>query len=506
MHHFIAESAHLARLSQLHVFAVTHRGFSVEERESFALAPEQQLRLAQRLIGALPGADLSPACADEALSCATCNRIEIYVVGQAGMDAARVRDTVLAQLCAETNADARLLTRVEQLTGADAAIHLMRVAAGLESVVIGETQILQQLREAYELHHGLGTIGDVLQAHFHTAFKVGRRARAETQISVGHVSTASYAVEMAAALPGGLANRRALLIGAGEIGRLTIKRLVGLGASDVAVVNRTRARAERMVDGLVGQAGHAVRVADWSALDAELTDVDVVFSAIHCAEGEPLVTHSRLSRARHASATDTAAARPIHIFDLGVPRNFASDTKQLPGVELVTVDELRANVDGGRARRLAEVPAVEAIVRQELERLVDPSQTMVRGALNALYRRFSAVAVGEVSRTRKFGVPKTEAELTAFAARMVKRLLSPVAERYAQPADADDTSISQLQSLVELLGVAPPVGQLQRDAAAVCHDAMLSASAEQIDRVLTYHARSAHQHAEIDGDSPAGCE
>lgn len=323
---------------------------SVDAREAWALTPAE----ADRLYRAAREAGVG-ACV-----VSTCFRVELLVSGR--RPAAELLAWGRAQLAAarpELSADA-----FRQAEGRGALRHLFRVAAGLESAVLGEAQILGQVRRARAGAEAAGALAPELREAFDAAVRAGQWARRTTDLGRGTASTASAAVQWAEDRLGGLAGRHVVVAGAGQIGRLLMERLPGLGPASLTLVS---AHAPE----------HAgFRVARPDALPALLASTDALFSATD----RPV-----LDRATAQAAWTDRAARAV--VDLGVPRTVDAGVGRVPGVALADIDALGAVVDAGLAARLAAVPEVEGRIEDALDALAGRLETLDRERLVADFRR-----------------------------------------------------------------------------------------------------------------------
>jgi glutamyl-tRNA reductase len=293
----------------------------------------------------------------EVVLLSTCLRTEVYAVVDRFHDAVYELQEFFgkrAQIALE-DLEALCTVRFDD----DVAIHLFSVAAGLESAVLGESEVLGQVRRAWERSDGAHASGPVLEGLFREAVRVGRRARAETAISRGTTSFAHAAVDLAAeGVEGGLGGRDVVVVGAGEMGRGVVAALddLDLGPRHIAVANRHPDRA------------HAVATAGSDAVSSigldELAQViersDVVFCALD-------VNAPVLGRAVLAPS-GSRSARPLVVVDLGVPRNVEASAAQLPGVSVLGMDELRVAIARVTDERRAEVDAVLTIIAEEQDR------------------------------------------------------------------------------------------------------------------------------------------
>jgi glutamyl-tRNA reductase len=290
----------------------------------------------------------------EASVLSTCNRTEVYVVPRHDEGAHRgVIETAFLAKEPEIERDGRLYVRRE----AAAARHLLRVAAGLESMVLGEPEILGQVRQAHELAEAVGSSGPLTRRLLRAAAETGRRARSETAISTGAVSLGYTVVELAKNIFSDLSEAGVLVLGAGETARQVVRTLLDRGgARRVQVANRSRERARRLADELP-----QVEVVPLEERYAALAAADVVVATTSA-------DHPVLGVARVREALARRRARPLLTVDLGVPRNVEEAVGRLPNVFLHSIDSLDVLIQRNLKRRREEVPRVEEIVEQELAR------------------------------------------------------------------------------------------------------------------------------------------
>jgi glutamyl-tRNA reductase len=320
----------------------------------------------------------------EAVVLSTCNRLEIYVVAERFHGAYEDIRNFLSEtafLPPEQFGD-HLYVQYDE----DAVAHLFRVAAGLDSAVVGEAEILGQVRGAWERARSEGTTGSQLNLLFRHALEVGKRARTETGIARHIASVSTAAVAMAADRLDGLARRKALVLGAGDMGEGMVHALADAGVADLCIANRTWDRAEELAAKVDGR---AVRLAD---LGATLAEVDVLLTGTGASS--MMLEHGDLARVMNARQ-----GRPLVIVDVAVPRDVDPSAGELPGVQLLDMDDLRAFVDAGLAERRREVDAVRSIVDEELARFVAVSSAReVAPLVKDLRDRAETVRVHELER------------------------------------------------------------------------------------------------------------
>ncbi len=421
-------------MSAVHIalLGVNHRSAPLALRERLALTDES-VPEALRVLGDQ---------ADEAYVLSTCNRTELCVVAH---------DADPAEILFATLADRRDVSR-DALAGHtylffdDAAVrHLLRVASGLDSMVLGESQILGQVRDAYNLALAEQTIGRTLGRVLPLALEVGKRARAETNIGRGAVSPSSVAVQLARRALGSLERRSVLVIGAGDAAQATVRSLADAGVGDILVANRSFDRAEAVASAV---GGVAVPYAD---LVQALAHADIVISSTGASEH--IVTAESLRQ-----VVDRRDGRPLLCIDIAVPRDIDPAAAELPGIVLHNVDDLEALSEANLQDRGREVAAVEEIVEEGvLEfRTWHVAQQMLP-TIGALYQKAEAIRRTELERTvrRLPGLSAQERDLLdVMTASIVRRILhGPVAALKARTGDPDAQDLAQF---VQELFALPP--------------------------------------------------
>ena len=359
----------LSRCMHPVVLGISHKTAPLELRERLALPCADAVALAGQL--------LDCETVTEAVVLSTCNRTEVYLLAT---EPAAARQAAAARLAERGGVSVAALVEASSAADGDAAIaHLFRVAASLDSLVVGEAQVLAQLKGAYEAARAAGCTGAVFNRLFRQALEVGKRVRSETAIGEHPVSVSSVAVDLARAELGGLDDRVVLVLGAGETGELTVKHLKAGGAGAVVVANRTLAAARALADRCDG------RAACLAALDAELAGADIVISST-AAPGF-LVDRDRLAAvmaARHR--------RPLFLIDIAVPRNLDPAIADLEDCCLYDIDDLRGVVAANRGEREREVAQAERIVGEEVARMSDwlaglavvPTVAALRGSIEQI--------------------------------------------------------------------------------------------------------------------------
>jgi glutamyl-tRNA reductase len=434
------------------VVGANFRSAPLELLERLAVDPEQRPKALARLLDA--------EYLHEGVIVSTCNRVEVYTAvsrfhGGAG-DARRF----LADLHGagvEEFAD-----YLYEYYDERAVRHLFAVAAGIDSMVVGEAQILGQVREAFQAAQAEGTVGPVLSSLFTRAIKVGRRARRETGIGDGLASTLPVGLRVVRSHLGDLAGRRVLLVGAGGLARLAGRTLRQAGAGELVVANRTAARGAALAAELGGRSVPLERVA------AELAGADLVIAAT--AGARPTVTRAAVA----GGLARRAPRRPLVVLDLGVPRDVEPEVRQLPGVVLADLDGLRAvlETDDGPRR---QVERVRALIDAEARAFMGGQrEARLAPTIRALRARAEQLRQQELARAaaRLAGLDERErAAVEAVTRRLVDKLLhDPMVRGKALAARPDgDLYVAALRELYGLDGAeagggsgglqpSPPVG------------------------------------------------
>jgi glutamyl-tRNA reductase len=357
------------------IVGVSHKTAPVAVRERLAVEPDA---IAQALgeLTALPGVR-------EAAMLSTCNRVELYVAADDGDRAARGIAEALARRAAVEPDE--LGAHLYERRDAVAVQHLFRVAASLDSLVIGEPQILGQTKQAHEAAVQHGTAGSVLNACFQRAFRVARRVRRETEIARNPVSVSSVAVELARQVVGDFDGRRVLVVGAGKMSELAARTLRTAGAT-LALTNRTRSRADELA------ARYGATVTDWGDLAGALGAADIVIASTGAQR--PVLTRELLDRVRRARR-----GRPLVLLDIAVPRDVEPAAAELDGIYVYDIDDLQKVAAEHRAEREGEAAQAEAIVDEELDRFLKAWRgRQLAPTVTALRKHFLELAEAEARR------------------------------------------------------------------------------------------------------------
>ncbi len=327
---------------------------------------------------------LTSSAFSESLVLSTCNRTEIYAVASDREDGEQaLRQVFDAHESFSTPADDYLYAYAER----GAAAHLFAVASGIDSMLIGEFEILGQIRSAYRAAAQRKSVGPILHQLFQQAINVGKRARSETMIGAGATSVAYAAVALARERLGKLAGRTALVIGAGEMGRRAAKNLLDDGACTVLVASRTHAHA---LD-LAGEIG--CQTVPFDHLGSALERADLIISATKA-------PHLILTMIQVASAMKARPGKPLCLIDIAVPRDIEPEVAQLENVSLYNIDDLKDLVSDNRAARAQAITQVRAIIDDEVNAFWEwYLGRRAAPVLSGLHARAEAIRQAELERT-----------------------------------------------------------------------------------------------------------
>jgi glutamyl-tRNA reductase len=378
----------------------------------------------------------------EGLVLSTCNRIEVYAVVSKFHGGAQDLRNFFAEFrhVAPEDFSDRLYTYHD-----DGAIrHLFRVAAGIDSMIVGESEILGQVRRAFATAQEEGATQRVLGSAFRKALRAGKRARTETAIGRNPVSISSAAVELARKTFEGdtLAGKKVAIVGAGKMGRLAAQALAAAGASDVTVVNRSEARGQELADTF------GATPVPMDALPAVLARSDIVITSTTAPE--TIVDPQMVG--------DAVATRPpgktLFFVDIAVPRDIDPAVGDIAGVVLRDIDDLRGVVDASIGSRLSEISKVEEVIDEEVSSFVDWQRSSEIGPTIAeLVARAEDIRQQELARLGTTGLtPEQLAAIDRLTKRMVARLLHPALEKAKELASSKQghTYLTALRELFEL--------------------------------------------------------
>ena len=390
---------------------LNHRSAPVEVRERVSFTAER----AKRAAGELRARGLL----EESLVLSTCNRSEVYGVPP---ESSRECAPGLVSFLTEFHS-----VRPDVLNGAfyhhydrEAVRHLFRVAAGLDSMLLGEAEILGQVREAYRFAHEQGATGPVLNRLFQGALEIGKRVRAETDLGTRPMSVAAAGVKLAERIFGKMTERSALVLGAGVISEQVLVTLRDRGIAQLVVMNRSREKAESLAQQFGG------KVVEWGKWNEALLKPDVVIASV--ASDEPVLTLSVLDEAMAARHN-----RALFVMDLGVPRNVEASASGLYNIYVYNVDDLSEIVEQNRHARETEIPRAEAIIEEQVIKFLSWQASVELGglveALRSRLRQERAAFINErLAAGDHLAAPERE-RLEALMDELLEKLLLAPAQR-----------------------------------------------------------------------------
>jgi glutamyl-tRNA reductase len=422
------------------LFGVSHRSAPVSVLEQLSTDESDQVKIIDQV--------LQSPLVTEAMVLSTCNRVEVYAVVDAFHGGLSAIGQVLAEHSGLSMGD---LTKHAYVRYSEAAVeHLFAVASGLDSAVIGEQQVLGQVRRAYATAEANSTVGRVLHDLAQRALSVGKRVHSETAIDAAGASVVSVALDIAGSRLDGLAGRTAAVVGAGSMGGLSVAHLVRAGVTHIHVVNRSLPRAERLAENIRAQ-GVAADAWTLDHLPAALAAADVVVSCTGAVR--PVVS---LADVHHALATvqrDEAAA-PLVLCDLGMPRDIDPAVAGLPGVAVVDMDRVQREPSARAAATDAE-QARQIVASEVAAYLAGQRMAEVTPTVTALRQRAADVVEAELLRleNRLPGLDASQRDEVAHTVRrVVDKLLHAPTVRVKQLASAPggDSYAEALRELFEL--------------------------------------------------------
>jgi glutamyl-tRNA reductase len=404
---------------KLQMVGCSHHTAPVEVRERLAFSKEQAAEALRCFRLRYPQA--------EAVLLSTCNRVELYFASEAPEACPTHHDA--AAFLAEFHGLGveAIFNQLFEHTGEDFVRHLFTVAASLDSMVVGEAQILGQVKQAYELATSASATGPLTNAAFQAALRVAKRVATETAIQQKRISIPSVAVaEFARSIFERFDDKQVLLIGAGEMGEEALRYLIDEGAREIAIVNRNVSRAAELAERLAGQPRA------WDDLHDLLIQADLVVSATGAPK--PIVT-----AADFRPIVGARYQRPLLVLDLAIPRDFDPHIEQFPGVYLYSIDDLQAACERNRREREKEWPRAERIIEDETRRfMADLHHRATAPTIRRLKSRAEAVKAEELMRLfNKLGAldDRTQAEIQGAFDRLVNKLLHPPLESLRDEAE-----------------------------------------------------------------------
>ena len=435
------------------LLGISHRTAPVELRERL----DFQTRGLESALRAL----VSRRVACEAVIVSTCNRAELYAACE---DAGAARDAMASFVSEYHGVDRTAIApHLYDETDLDAARHLFRVAAGLDSLVVGEPQILGQVKEAHTAANAAHTSGALLNRLFHASFGVGKRVRTETGLGAGAVSVSFAAVSLAKKIFGDLKGLNVLVVGAGEMGKLTALHMKSQGVHQVTIVSRTMAHAARTAEAIGGAAA-----APMEDLDGLLGRADIVITATGAATAV-------LTKAHIEAVMRPRRNRPLFMIDIAMPRDVEPAAGDIEQVFLYNIDDLQATVRENLARRASEVARAETIVSDEVDKFGQWLRS--RNAIPtvvALRQHFETIRRAELDRLASTLPPEMRGRVEDITRLMIEKLLLMPTEQLKSSTDRE-TAAAYGDMLTRLFGLEPKepgsdAGTSNEDAAAERRD------------------------------------
>ena len=417
----------------LFVAGLSHKNAPVALREQLAVE-EEKLRELLRDVQAT-------GVVEEALILSTCNRVEVYGVAEVPGEA---RAVAFHRLCRYRGIDPGTVDPILYThLDADAVLHAFRVVSSLDSMMIGEPQILGQVKDAFALALASQGVGPILHRLFSQAFAVAKKVRTETEIGWHAVSVSFAAVELARKIFAELDGRAVLLIGAGEMGELAAKHLVDHGAFPIYVANRTWARAQEMARVL------AATAVPFDEVPTALASVDIVITST--GSPEPIVRRDAVQRVMHGRR-----GRPLFFIDIAVPRDVEPVVDTLQDVYRYDIDDLKQVVDANIRERVREAQRAETLVEREAAKFMTRTRDAeVIPTIVSLRERLEAIRVAEVQKALA-RLPGANAEtreaVDALSTALVNKILHTPITKLRESSRAG-TGRSWMELVHELFGL-----------------------------------------------------
>jgi glutamyl-tRNA reductase len=391
-------------MDTLFVAGLNHRTAPIELREQLAFEEDK--------LGEILRSLHASGVLSEVLILSTCNRVEVYGVTEVIAEARRL---AFGELCAQRGLDlAAAEPALYTKTDAEAVRHCFRVAAGLDSMILGEPQILGQVKQAFRLAQGRQSAGPLLHGLMTQAFAVAKKVRTETEVARHAVSVSFAAVELAKKIFGGLQGKSVLLIGAGKMGELAARYLVDQGVFPLYVANRTWSRALELCRALPGTP------VPFEECREALAQVDIVITST--GSPEPVIRADDVQRVLHARRS-----RPLFFIDIGIPRDVEPGVNDLENVFCYNLDDLKQVVEANRRERFREAQKAEVLVEREVGKFLGRLQDLeVVPTIVLLREKFEQIRQGEVAKTLARlpdASPETRASIDALSSAIVNKIL-----------------------------------------------------------------------------------
>src|SRR5579872_416633 len=404
------------------LIGVNHNSAPVELRERLAI-PEARLPDAIRSLVQQPGVE-------EAMVLSTCNRVELLTSSSQGSD---LRGFLLLYFGMGPDA---LHSHIYEFKQRDAVRHVFRVASSLDSMVVGEPQILGQVKEAYAIARGLGAVHSALDVLLSRAFAVAKRVRNETAIGSSSVSISSVAVQLAEKIFGSLKDTTVYMVGAGKMAELAARRLMASGVGAIFFSNRTHERALQLAEAFGGEA------VPFDQLHETTDRADIVLTSTGATEFLFRRAHGERFLARRRN-------RPMFFIDISVPRNVDPEMSRLDGMFVYDIDDLQAVAAGNTAERKKEAERAERIIEVEVDRFTSRIKSLaVVPTILSLQEQCETIRQAELDRIRgKLGklTPDQEAAIDAMTRGIVNKLLhTPITTLKSSAAEPEAATIHDI--------------------------------------------------------------
>ena len=385
------------------VTGLNHKSAPVDIREKLAFDTEGTIKILEELKSKFPEAEF--------VLLSTCNRVELYSVVPASMvdgpDSEAIAGFLLGFHGLELD-EFREFLYIHQ--GSDAVRHLLRVVSSLDSMVVGEPQIIAQTKESYRLACTTKSTGKVLNRLFHNGFATCKKVHTTTDISSGRVSVAGVAIELAMQLFADVTSAKVIVIGAGEVGELVVRHLLHVSSKDITVINRSYERALDMAN------RYGIRAQKWELLGENLNTADIVVAAVG---GQDYL----FGKDSFKKIINKRRGKPLLIIDIAVPRNFEPSLSEIEEVYLYSIDDLSTVVEQNRKARQEDMAKGMQIVEESVNEFMDWLQTKDIGPLIGQMRQeFAQISQKELERF--FGGPRQDASCRTVAESMVKRIVN----------------------------------------------------------------------------------
>lgn len=399
---------------KLQMVGCSHHHTDIAFREKLAFQPNQVVEALARMRVAFPQS--------ESVLLSTCNRIEIYTAAEDEENCPSASELINFVANYHGLAPEEVATELRSLDGEDAIRHLFTTAASLDSMVVGEAQILSQVKQAYDVANQGENTGPLTHSSFQAAMRVAKRVQTETTIHRKRVSIPSVAVaDYASQFFESFDDKVILVIGAGEMGEETLQYLIDKNAKDLRIVNRSHERAVALASRIGGVA------VGWENLEDLLVEADLIVSATGATE--PIITADAFQ-----SVSEKRFQKPLFILDLAVPRDFDPAIASFIGVYLYSIDDLQAVCDRNRKSREREWPKAAQIIDEEVSRFMADLYRRVTGPwIGRLKQQADDIRTAELERLlNKLGAaandPKIRKEVDICLGRVVNKLLHPPLE------------------------------------------------------------------------------